>query len=264
MTDSFPYSLREISSLPEAERNAIYSTLIAPWVYEQFGIDPATGEANGHRVIQFRAIAGSRAVEIIVRRDIHDRDPVLYLHMTDTFNNQILVLLVVVNDPDAPRFNTDFDQHGNRTVFGTASRNIPAEIRAMEAGLAPGQVRRGLRVFSQMVPIFEQFIQRMGHDIFLIEPLAYHNAIVFERYGFSYVRGLQEMKRIHEGFQPGNDLHHRLASENPFRQPDAWRSVRKRSWAIHDGILGYPFTGFQMYKRIGRHAGVQSFPAYDW
>ncbi|MEM6529193.1 MAG: hypothetical protein AAF653_12925, partial [Chloroflexota bacterium] len=158
----------------------------------------------------------------------------------------------------------DVDHNGNPTSFGTASRNIPAEIAAMQAGLAPGQVRSGLRVFSQLVPPFEAFIERMGHDMFLIEPLAYHNAVVFERYGFSYVRGLREMKQIHQQFQPGGALHAKLTADNPFRLPDAWRTVRQRSWAIHDGILGHPFTGFQMYKRIGHHAGVQTFPDYEW
>ena len=104
----------------------------------------------------------------------------------------------------------------------------------------------------------------MGHDLFLIEPLAYHNAIVFERYGFNYIRGLKEMTKIHQGFQPGQHLYQRLNPDNPFRQPDAWKTVRGRSWAIHDGILGYPFSGFQMYKRIDIDAQVNTFPDAEW
>lgn len=257
-------SFFEINQLDEADKIAIYRTVIPEWVYSTYAIDRETLTADGKPVVRFRCPAGSRAVEVTVRRRASDPDPLLYINMVDTFNNQLLVLLIVVNNPDAPRFNTDYDEDGNPTQLGTLARNRPAEEAAMRAGLAPGQVRAGLRVFKQSVPVFEQFVTHMGHDMFFIEPLAYHNAIVFERYGFSYLRGLQEMRRIHDGFQDGGDLRARLTGDTPFRQPQAAQSVRGRSWAIHDGILGHPFTGFQMYKRIGVNAGVTTFPNADW
>ncbi|MCC6613383.1 MAG: hypothetical protein IT320_07880 [Anaerolineae bacterium] len=264
MNPPFPSSIFSINKLEEAEKAAIYGTLIPDWVYDQYGIDRETLTVEGKRVVRFRCPAGSRALEISVWRRAGERDPMLYFNMVDTFNFQLLVLLVVINDPDAPRFNTDRDEDGNETQLGTIARNVHAEERAMKAGLAPGQVRPGLRVFRQSVPVFEQFVANMGHDMFLIEPLAYHNAIVFERYGFSYVRGLREMQQINQEFQPGGELHAQLTPDNPFRQPDAWLTTRGRSWAIHDGILGHPFTGFQMYKRIGIHAGVSTFPDGKW
>ncbi|MFZ4814990.1 MAG: hypothetical protein ACOYL5_10685 [Phototrophicaceae bacterium] len=261
LTDRFPPTLREINSLPEPERRGIYSTLTPTDLLEQLGMS-GVGEsdliADGR--LQFRAPSGSRSLEITLKRHPKDVDPLLYFHMADTFNYQLLVLLVVANDLDQPRFHTDVDQDGNRTRFGTESRNLPAETAAMLDGLAPGQVRRGLRVFRTLVPNFERFVARMEHDIFFIEPLAYHNAIIFERYGFSYVRGLQEMHTIHKAFQPGGEYYQRLHQENPFRTPQAAETIRGRSWAIHDGILGHPFTGFQMYKRINHHANVVTAP----
>jgi hypothetical protein len=134
----------------------------------------------------------------------------------------------------------------------------------MQAGLAPGQVRAGLRAFRHSVPIFEDFVRNMGLELFLIEPLSYHNAIIFERYGFSYIRGYQEMVKINQEFQPDGTLYQKLNPTNPFRQIDAWKTIRGRSWAIHDGILGHPFTGFQMYKRVGIHAGVNTFSDAQW
>ncbi|MEL6310279.1 MAG: hypothetical protein AAFQ52_19225 [Chloroflexota bacterium] len=193
-----------------------------------------------------------------------DRDPIMYLNLADTFNNQLLVLLVVVNDPHAERFNVDIDQDGNPTNYGTSSRNVSAELDAMNAGLAPGQIRPGLRAFRRSVPVFETFVENMGHDMFMIEPLAYHNAIVFERYGFNYMRGLKDMHLIHEQFQADGELHQRLDDENPFRQEIYANRIIGRSWAIHDGILGHPFTGFQMYKRIYKHAGIETFPNATW
>jgi hypothetical protein len=219
---------------------------------------------DGQPVVQFRCPKGSRAFELAVRRRASDRDPMLFLNMADTFNNRLIVLLVVINDPDAPRFDTDYDAEGSRTQFGTVSRNIGEEIAAMNAGLAPGQVRAGLRWFRQLTPLFESFVASMGQDMYFMEPLAYHNAILCERIGFSYERGLQEMRRIDRAFQPGGDLYGRLTPRNPFRCPEAWQSVRGRSWAIHDGILGHPYTGVQMYKRLGVDAQVRTFSGDYW
>jgi hypothetical protein len=262
--EQWPGSIRGINSLPEPEKRAIYRTLIVPWVYERFNIDPKTLLQDGQPVVHINCPANSRAMEMGLRHTPEARDPTMYINMVDTFNNQLMVLLVVINDPDSPRFSVDYTPDGQHTKLGTRARNIPAEIAAMEAGLAPGQIRSGLRRFSTVVPIFEEFVARMGHDVFLIEPLAYHNAITFERYGFNYLYGRREMERIDHEFQPGGDLHRLLDGSTPFRQPDAWRSVRGRSWAIHDGILSHPFTGFQMYKRLGVNAGVNTFTDLEW
>ncbi len=261
---NLPNSIREINALPDTEKHLVYKMLIPDWVFTAFNIDPNTLSVDGNPVVKFRCPSGSRAVEIFVKRNALDSDPVLYLNMTDTFNNQLLVLLLVVNDIDSPRFNIDFDDQGNKTQLGTTSRNLLAEEQAMKAGLAPGQIRRGLRSFNHSVPIFENFISKMGHDLFLIEPLAYHNAWVFERYGFNYSRGYKEMCYINSEFKPGGELHKKLSNKSVFRGEDFWKSVRGRSWAIHDGILGHPFTGFQMYKRLGIHAGICTFPDAMW
>lgn len=264
MTSQWPTSIREVNALPFDEKRAIYRTLIPEWVLQEFNISTETDQNDPHGQIRYLCPAGSRAMEISLRLRPEDRDPILYINMVDTFNQQLLVLLVVVNDPNAPRYNVDIDAHGNRTNFGTTSRNVPAELEAMKAGLAPGQIRKGLRAFRRSLPVFERFVRNLRHDIFLIEPLAYHNAILFERYGFNYMRGLKDMQLIHEEFQPGGDLHRRLSEDNPFRQPHFATTVRGRSWAIHDGILGHPFTGFQMYKQIEKHAGVNTFPDAIW
>lgn len=265
-TTPWPNSIREINDLPPEEKYAIYATLLPDWLFMRYGIDRRTFKVaiDEYPVISFRCPQGSRAMEIIAKRRSTDTDPILYLNLADTFNQHLLVLLLIVNDPDAPRFNVDVDTHGNPTHFGTASRNLAAEKEAMRAGLAPGQIRKGMRVFKEAVPLFDTFVSRMGHDIFFIEPLSYHNAIVFERYGFNYLRGYKDMVSIHEHFQPGGELYERLTEENPFRHPNAWKSIRGRSWAVHDGILGHPFTGFQMYKRIGLDANINTFPNAVW
>ncbi|MCA9882204.1 MAG: hypothetical protein KC708_04520 [Anaerolineae bacterium] len=259
-----PPSIFAINTMATDEKVAIYSRLIPEWIYDDLGIDRLTFEKDGRRVIDFYCKAHSRSVEISVKRDASDQDPMLYLNMADTLYQQIHVLLVVFNDMDSKRYNIDVDQAGHATFLGTSSRNIPEEIAAMQAGLGPGQIRRGLRAFKNAVPTFEEFIDSMGHDLFLIEPLAYHNAILFERYGFNYTMGLQKMQEIHRQFLPDGQFHRLLDNENPFRRQNVWQTVRGRSWAIHDGILGQAYTGVQMYKRIGYDGGISTFPDAIW
>jgi hypothetical protein len=259
------YSLHQINEYPQPVKENIYRDLLPLPLLEAYDIDPDTFcDADGNRLARFNCPAGSRVVEIDVRPSCGFPDPMLYLEMADNRLNQIEVLLFVVNDPTSERFETDRDWRGERTKFGTRTRNIPEEIRAMEAGLAPSQVRRGMRLSRTLIPIFEDFVRRLGQEYYLMEPLTYHTAILFERLGCNYVQGLRRMQWINWAFQPDNPLHQALDGSTPFRQPDAWRTVRGRSWAIHDGILGEPWHGVKMYKRVGKHAGVSSFPDGSW
>ncbi len=260
----WPPSIEGINDLPEAQKQAIYLELVPDWVYERYGVSRDTLSVEGKRVVNIRCPAGARGMEITVLHHPQAQDPLMYLNMADNSLGQLLVLLLVVNDPHAPRFDVDRLPDGTSTEFGTRGRNIPEEVRALEFGLAPGQIRPGLRVFRSGVPRFESFVSRMGHQMFFIEPLAYHNAVSFERYGFSYTYGRTAMEKIHAAFQPGGEYHARLDGSTPFRQPEAANSVRGRAWAIHDGIMGKRFDGFQMYKRIGIEAGIQTFPGSVW
>lgn len=260
----FPHTIREINELPAAEKLAIYHSLISDWVLDLFQIDPATLTIEGQSVVKVVCPPRSWSMEMSIYHHPSAFEPAIYVHLADSNLGQLMVLLVQISDPTAPRFYVDILPNGTSTNLGTTHRNIPEEIRAMTAGLAPGQVRTGLRGFRQTVPVFEAFVRKMQHDIFMIEPLSYHNAIVFERYGFNYLYGKKDMEQIHQGFLPGGELHQKLDGSTPFRQPDAGQSIRGRSWAIHDGILGHPFTGFQMYKRIEHTSDINTFPDGEW
>ena len=255
------YSLSQMNELPEPIKEGIYRSLLSRPILDRYGIDPETlCDAHGNRLVTFNCPAGSSLVEVDIRPEVGFPDPLLYLELADTRLNQIEVMLFIVNDPAGGRFATDLDLQGRRTKFGTFRRNIPEEVRAMQAGLTPGQVRQGLRISRSLVPVLERFVLRLSHDYYLMEPMAYHNAILFERQGFNYVQGLRKMQWINEAFQPGGQLHQALDGSTPFRKPDAWQTVRGRSWAIHDGILGEPWHGVRMYKQVGKHAGVDTFP----
>jgi hypothetical protein len=255
------YSLGQVNDLSVQAKEAIYRSLLPEALLRAFDINGDTlCDADGNRLVTITCPAGSRLVEIEVRHEADFSDPLLYLELADTRLNQIEVLLFVVNDPYSERFETDRDWSGERTKFGSVKRNLDEEVRAMHAGLAPGQVRRGLRLSRTQLPLFETFVRKLGHEYYLLEPLAYHNAVIFERLGCNYIQGLRRMQWIHVAFQPDGPLHEALDGSTPFRQPDAWRTVRGRSWAIHDGILGEAWHGVRMYKRTDKTAGVDTFP----
>ena len=173
-------------------------------------------------------------------------------------------LLYILNDPISPRFNVDKMPDGSSTQFGIRKRNLEAEIAAMQAGFSPGQVRRGLRILRQAMATCEEFVSSLGHDIYFIEPLYYHNAVIFERYGFGYQMGRRHMNEIQAGFEEGGELRQKLDDSNPFRSSKAANSIRLRSWAIHDGVLGKPFTNVTMYKRVGKSANISTTQGCEW
>jgi acetoin utilization protein AcuC len=258
-----PSTIGGINKLPEDEKRAIYARYIPKSLLERFNLP----DADSQRIqsfLQFRFAPGSSDVEMSLFHEKQFPDPILYAHLTDTMNGQIHVLLYILKDPDSPRFNVDKLPDGTPTRFGTLHRNLAAEQAALEAGLAPGQVRHGVRMLGDAINAFERFVESLGHDMYFVEPLYYHNAVIFERYGFTYQVGKRLMDKIQAGFQPGGDLSARLDGSSPFRQPDAANSIRRRSWAIHDGILGEPFTNVTMYKRVGKHAGISTTPGCEW
>lgn len=256
-----PSTIGGINRLPEPEKRAIYARYIPRELIQKFSLPDL---AQNHELLQFRFAEGFSDVEMSVYHQAGFPDPVLYAHLSDTLNGQIHVLLYILNDPEAPRFDVDRMPDGSPTRFGTLKRNLGAEKAALDFGLAPGQVRRGLRLLQPATAAFEEFITSLGHDMYFVEPLYYHNAVIFERYGFAYQVGKRKMEAIHAGFQEGGELRGKLDDANPFRSSGAANGVRLRSWAIHDGILGEPFTDVTMYKRIGKSADISTTPGATW
>jgi acetoin utilization protein AcuC len=170
---------------------------------------------------------------------------------------------IVINDPRAERFQIDRDARGKDTLFGTAARNVAEEERAMKAGLAPGQVRPGLRLLREFMFLLERFASRLAVSIISGEALFYHNAIQYERNGFGYLEGRKQMEEIDREFL-GGKLWERLDGSSPFRRKGAEKSVRGRSWAIQDGILGVPWVSPKIYKPVGKFVEVNTFHGQDY
>jgi hypothetical protein len=259
-----PSTISGINYLPAEEKRRIYAHVIPPELLEKFQLSEDLRTADGEDLLDLNCPPGSSTTSMSLYHVPGFPDPVLYGQITDTLNGQFHILLYILNDPNSPRFNVDRLADGTRTMFGTRHRNLEAEQAAMEAGLAPGQVRRGLRLLAPAIRTFENFVASFHHELHFAEPLYYHNAILFERYGFAYQQGRRRMERIQAGFQPGGELLPLLDGSTPFRQPNAASSIRMRSWAIHDGILGEPFTNVTMYKHVGKFAGLTTAGETGW
>lgn len=254
-------SIQEINALPREVTEALYVRLVPPDLLDRFGIDPRTlCRGDGIRLVRVTAPADKAWARVEVRAAPDDRDPALLVDIGTSPLAVPELAFVQITDPGRPRYAVDRDLDGRDTLLGTLSRNVDEELRAMRDGLAPGQVRPGLRLLGRVLESMEAFCRLIGQEFFLIEPLFYHSAILYERRGCGYLLGRELMDEISEGFGDGGALRSALDGSTPFRQPGAESSVRGRSWALHDGVSSLAWGGVKMFKVAGRRAGVDTFP----
>lgn len=255
------FTLRDLNRRPREEKERIYAELIPDPVFDHWQIDRTTlCGSDGKRKVEFICPEGLGLLRLDVRLNAADRDSLFFVEVADTPYRQMELSFCFVNDPASPRFDVDVDENGRDNSFGTLRRNLVEEERAMRAGLLPHQVRCGLHLFRPFLQRFERFVDRLGIELIVAEPLSYDNAIRYEGYGFDYLTGKRLMLWIDRAFQPGGELFRRLDGSTPFRRPGMEQTLAGRSWAIHDGILQQPWDGIKIYKSVGVHAGVSTFP----
>jgi hypothetical protein len=261
---TLPFTIRQLNNLPENIKRRLYRGLIPPALLTRFGIDPIQWtNAAKEPMVFMQAESSSERVLITARSSSDPSNEFLALELADNSLNGIELNLIVLSDPASSRFSIDQTEDGQPTMFGTLKRNLDAELQASQTGLAPGQVRAGLRGSRLIFEQIDTFLSLLGHRAYFLEPLTYASAWVFERRGFAYVRGHKLMDDIHDEFQPGGKLYECLDDRSPFRKRDQAHTVRGRAWAIHDGILealDLRWDKIRMVKQIGRQAGVETFP----
>jgi hypothetical protein len=265
---SLPVTIRALNSLPENAKLRLYRALIPVQVLAEFDINPRTWKnPDKQQQVKLDAGQGSDKVKIHAWYGDNPQNEFFYLELADNQYNGIDLNFLIANNPTSENYRTDYDDEGIETLFGSVRRNLAEEEKAMQAGLAPGQIREGLRSSQIVFTHIETFLTMMAHHAFFLEPLTYVSAWIFEKRGFAYSKGHQLMDTIHKEFQPGGELHKALDGSTPFRQPDQWRTVRGRAWAIHDGILQVldrKWDDLKMIKQVGRHAGVNTFPDAEY
>jgi hypothetical protein len=257
-------SLSDINNLKAAEKISIYSRLLPSRLLNLLGIeaDKLLQAVNRHR-INIIAPAEIPVVRIEAHLRPDDADPIFFLEMSDTPFQQIELCFCIIRDPSAPRFDVDIDRKGRTNCFTSQVRNIPEELRAMRAGLHPNQTSRGLNMFGELLPLVERLTDSLGMEMIVADLLTYCNAIRYEQLGFDYQSGMRLMLEIDREFQPGGRYFKRLDGSTPFREPGMEKSVRGRSWAIYDGIMDEPWDNVRIYKMVGRHAGINTFPGRE-
>lgn len=256
------------------EKERIYSSIIPPHLFTHTGISPLTlASGDNRRMLTVIAPEGFSFARMEVRHNPDSPLTIFFLDITETHYHQMELSFCIINDPYAERFAVDLDQNGTNNAFTSLGRNIPEELKAMQSGLFPIQTSRGMNMFGEFLALFELFVDALGMEIIMAEPLTYDNAIRYEKHGFDYLNGRGMMMEINREFRPGGALFRKLDGSSPFRMPGMEKTVHGRSWAIHDGILNdarnepgverirnESWEDIRIYKSIGVHAGVDTFP----
>ena len=259
-----PIFLREVMEWDLRWQRMLFQILVPVELLIQYQIDPIDLTDPKGRPVAFSRPGvdrGSYRLELYPSGDAPE--PMAELELADTQFNQIEVVWVALQNPSAPRFDTDVIADGEASNGGT-KRNLVAEEAAMLAGLAPGQVRRGLGALRWLAERVETVMLCLNQRELIVQPLFYHTAVLFEQLGFSYIHGMARMTSIAQGFGAEGALRARLDAATPFRRPELAETIRGRSWAIHDGILTESWDRVRMVKRLGVHAGVSTCPGVPW
>ena len=254
-------SLRRMNSLPAGLKERVYASLVPLDLLTTYGVHPVTWlDREGNKAFRFDFSPGKGTVKIELKRSASENDPIVFIQISDTLYNQVEFEWIIINDPDSERFQIHISDSTQFIPPGSEFRNIPEEVRSMRAGLAPGQVRKGLHKFHIIMDLLESLLLRLRISLIHGAPYAYHNAIEMERIGYFYTSGKELMLEIDQEFQSGGRLFRKLDGSTPFRQPGLEKTIRGRSWAIHDGIMDKPWICPAMTKMIGRRAKDYTFP----
>ena len=165
------YTISAINRLPAEQKQEIYTRILPPELLERFNLKAPFITSQGERLFELTCSQGCSDAEMELHHEAGFRDPLLYGHITDTYNGQVHVLLYILNDPTSPRFDVDRMPDGTPTKFGIFCRNLEAEQAAMHFGLGPGQVRKGLRMLGQAIAAFEAFRRQPGERFLLCRPV---------------------------------------------------------------------------------------------
>lgn len=257
--------VRGMDKLPPAALHPCLDYLVPPGFRGHYGLSPEGGwEPHGRGVYRFGEGAKESSLRIEVWPEPAGEDPAYVLELADVYPGHLEASWIVLNDIRSPRFNVDRTPEGEPIPFGSERRNIAEEIRALRAGLAPNQIRTGIRGFAPLIARIEGFAAAIEAELLYVVPLEYHNAIKYEQYGFTYASGLPEMEWIHAQFAPGGVLAARMDASRPFRMPEMCGTIRGRSWAIHDGVMERRWMAPRMFKIPGEKSGLTTFPGAVW
>jgi len=139
--------------------------------------------------------------------------------MSDTSYGQVNFEWAIVNDPDSERFTSTKPTKPN-FFLPDLNQKHSEEIRAMQAGLAPGQVRRGLHKFQEVTHLVDTLLSKLEDRMIHGDPYAYHNAIELERLGYFYTQRERDDVGDQQRVPARRKAPEKIGRINPF--PSAW------------------------------------------
>lgn len=262
---SQPETIAELCRAATAERERFFARLLPPEFLEHYGLaEPRLWRDDGAGVLRWLASSAEGILRLEVWPEPAGDDPALALELADTRDRQMEAGWIVINDIAGPRYHLDRAGDGSPLAIGDHRRNLGEELRALAAGLAPNQVRPGLRLFRPVIQRIEALARELGKDKLYVVPLAYHNAIKYEHYGFGYVGDSGTLHWIDREFRPGGCLRRSMDGTRPFRLPWMADTIRGRSWAIRDGVLGHHWAAPRMVKNLFAAGAEDTFPGGRW
>ncbi len=127
------FSIARLNRLPKEERDRIYLELVPRSIFENYQIDPKTLlNKHGERVVRGIFPPDDNFACIEVQYRAGDKDCIFSCQVSlETFMQSLHLDFLIINDPLSERFNIDVDELGRDTLYGTRSRNLPEEIKAM-------------------------------------------------------------------------------------------------------------------------------------
>ena len=260
-------SLQELNGLPAPLREGLYGRLIPPEVCARFGVDPATGlNGAGHRLLRVFAPPEQSWARIELRASRDDRDPLVLVDVEMGPFAVPELSFVQVTDPDAERFAIDRDEDGAGHALRHGDPQPRRGASRARGGTRPGPgaawtaaPRSGAGLDGRLLPAAREGAVPGGAALL---PLGAPLRAARLR--------LPARPRADGRRSTGSSIRAagctgRSTASTAFRQPGFARTIRGRSWAIHDGILGaldgMAWGGVKMYRLVGRPASVSTFPA---
>ena len=232
-------SIQEINALPREVAEALYARLVPDELFDRFGIDPSTlCDRDGARLVRVTAPPDKPWARVEVRSSTEDRDPALLVDVEMSPLSVPELAFVQITDPAGPRFAIDRDPDGRDTLFGTASRNVVEEARAMRDGPGPraGAARPAAALAGAGRDGGLLHADRQGdlpHRAALL-PLGHPLRAPGLRLPDGPRRDGGDPRRLLRGRGAADGARRLLAAS---ARPDAARTVRGRSWALHDGVI---------------------------
>ncbi len=240
----------EINVLPSRVREEIYLRLVPDRLLAVVCLDRHDADGQrGHVPVRIAAPDGAAWARVELRAKPDDRDPALLLDIGHVGVRRARAVA-----------RADQRSVGRRALPSTATRTVSTPCSAPSAatrsrsgapwppGSPPARCDPGSACWGRCWSRWTTFAGSSGRSSTSWSRSSITRPSSTSDAAAATSSGASAWRQIHQGFQPGGDLHRRLDDSSPFRRRGLERTARGRSWAIHDGVLDDPWQGVKMFR----------------